>query len=60
MKKVLISIDETLLAEIDRTAQRAGLSRSAWVAMQAEHGLAGRRSEAERAEAARRSASGPG
>jgi len=53
VKKVLISIDEDLLAEIDRTAQRAGLSRSAWVSLQAARGLGPLRSEAERAEAAR-------
>lgn len=54
VKKVLLSIDEDLLAEIDRTAQRAGMSRSAWVSLQAARGLSGPlRSEAERAESAR-------
>ena len=54
MKKVLVSLDEELLREIDAAAKKAGVSRSAWLAAQAARGLNGRiRSEAERAEAAR-------
>ena len=54
MKKVLLSIDEGLLAEIDRSAQKAGMTRSAWVSLQAARGITGRLlTEAERAEAAR-------
>ena len=53
VKKVLVSIDEDLLAEIDRSAQREGVSRSAWISLQAARGLSEPvRSRAERAEAA--------
>ncbi len=41
MKKVLVSLDEELLREIDAAAKKAGVSRSAWLAAQAEHGLGG-------------------
>lgn len=54
MKKILVSIDESLLREVDTAAQKAGVSRSAWLAQQAARGIVGRgRSEGERAEAAR-------
>lgn len=32
MAKILVSIDERLLARVDRAAKRAGLSRSAYLA----------------------------
>lgn len=36
-----MSLDDDLLAEVDAAAQKAGLSRSAWLARQAEIGLGG-------------------
>lgn len=54
MKKILVSIDESLLRDVDEAAHNAGVSRSAWLAQQAARGLNGRgRSEGERAAAAR-------
>jgi metal-responsive CopG/Arc/MetJ family transcriptional regulator len=40
MPKVLISIDEKLLRQLDRAAKRAGLSRSAYIARLAARDLA--------------------
>jgi hypothetical protein len=38
-KKILVSVDEALLARIDRAARRSGLSRSAYLARLAEREL---------------------
>jgi hypothetical protein len=38
-KKILVSVDEELLARIDRAARRSGLSRSAYLARLAEREL---------------------
>jgi len=43
MTKVLVSIDEKLLARIDRTAKRQGLTRSAYIARLAERDIGARR-----------------
>lgn len=50
MKKVLLSIDEGLLRRVDRAANAAGVSRSAWIAQVAASGV-----ERERLARARRS-----
>ena len=39
MAKVLVSIDESLLARLDREARRQGLSRSAYISRLAAHQL---------------------
>lgn len=53
MAKVLVSIDDALLREIDAAARAAGKTRSAWLAEQAEAGIGGPRpTKAERADAA--------
>ncbi len=43
MTKILVSVDEKLLAQIDRAARRSGLSRSAYLARLASHELRGER-----------------
>ena len=40
MRKILVSVDEKLLARIDRAARSAGLSRSAYVTGLAQRALA--------------------
>jgi metal-responsive CopG/Arc/MetJ family transcriptional regulator len=39
MSKILVSVDDKLLARIDRAARSAGLSRSAYLARLAAHDL---------------------
>ncbi|MHB1583003.1 MAG: ribbon-helix-helix protein, CopG family [Acidimicrobiales bacterium] len=43
MSKILVSVDDKLLARIDRAARAAGLSRSAYLARLAERDLGERR-----------------
>ena len=53
MAKVLVSIDDALLREIDAAAKAAGKTRSAWLAEQAEVGIGGPRpTKAQRVDAA--------
>lgn len=42
-RKVLVSLDERILARIDRAARRLGLSRSAYIAQLASKGTAAER-----------------